>query len=189
VAGTIVCAVVAGVDASIAPVVAGLDASIAAIVADLGRTLTALHLRRRPGSIGANRPDLDALALAQSVQPGEVVKASAGRDVDGRQRVAMLAVSDRERARSAIDCDNRALDVTDEPARLSRRCCGGGRRLRRRAGRSDCARAERHYGADDAEDCLGSHWLLLEGKLTAARIANDAPCNAHVKASFAPSVG
>jgi hypothetical protein len=156
-----VASVIARFDASIATVVASFDASIAAVVADFGRTLAALHPRRRQDSVGANRPDLNALALAQSPEPGEAVKAGTGRDVDGRQRIAMLAISDRERARDTIDCGDWALDVTDEPARLSRRCWGCGRRLRRRAGRSDCAGAERRCGAEDAEDCLGAHWLLL----------------------------
>jgi hypothetical protein len=111
VTGTVVAAVVAGLDAPVTAVVAGLDAPVTAVVAGLGLALAALHLRRRQGAVGCNSLDLDALTLVQRAEPGDAVKARLGRDLHGCQALPMLAVTDRERACDAIDRDDRAFDV------------------------------------------------------------------------------
>ena len=68
------------------------------LIAGLGLAPTALDLGRRQGAVDSSRLDLDALTPVQRAEPGDVVKPRVGRDLDGRQGVAMLAVTDRERA-------------------------------------------------------------------------------------------
>src|SRR6478672_6197796 len=82
----------------VAAVIARLDAAVTAVVAGLGLAPTTLHLGRRQSTVDSSRLDLDVLTPVQRAEPGDVVKPRVGRDLDGRQGVAMLAVTDRERA-------------------------------------------------------------------------------------------